>query len=154
MEQGRRPTLQIEVIQFSDAVGKFLVAVADKYRSHPNSFKRIKTSLSSALVFFAKTPVSLTYTREGSDKAHLRVEGVDGLSFEQDYPVTIKGAAPCPRRSAGPACNRIVPVSGLDPNEKLLAVHPKEHKPVDSQGESAEDCGLQRGSQDIQSRCP
>ena len=28
------------------------------YRSHPNSHKRIKTSLSSALVYFGKTPVS------------------------------------------------------------------------------------------------
>jgi hypothetical protein len=98
LEQGRRPTLQIEVIQFSDAVGKFLVAVADKYRSHPNSFKRIKTSLSSALVFFAKTPVSLTYTREGSDKAHLRVEGVDGLSVSPSSKIT-----PLPSRARRPA---------------------------------------------------
>jgi hypothetical protein len=44
-----------------------------------------------------------TYTREGSYKAHLRVEGVDGLSFDHDYPVTIKGAAPlsAPKRGTG-----------------------------------------------------
>jgi hypothetical protein len=47
--------------------------------------------------------LSHTYTREGSYKAHLRVEGVDGLSFEQDYPLTIKGAAhlPAPKRGTG-----------------------------------------------------
>src|ERR1035437_910440 len=69
-------------------------------------------------------------------------------------PLPSRARHPPPRRSAGPASKRIAPASGLDPNEKLLAVHPKEHEPVDSQGESAENCGLQRGSQDIQSRCP
>jgi hypothetical protein len=44
-----------------------------------------------------------TYTREGSYKAHLRVEGVDGRSFEQDYTVAIKGTTslPSPRRGEG-----------------------------------------------------
>jgi hypothetical protein len=47
--------------------------------------------------------LSHTYTREGSYKAHLRVGGVDGLSFEQDYPVTIKGTTslPAPKRGTG-----------------------------------------------------
>lgn len=41
------------------------------------------------------------YTREGSYKTHLRVEGIDGLSFEEDYPVTIKGAVPLPTPKRG-----------------------------------------------------
>ncbi|MGA9425362.1 MAG: alpha-galactosidase, partial [Terracidiphilus sp.] len=44
-----------------------------------------------------------TYTREGSYTTHLRVEGIDGLSFEKDYPVTIKGAVPLPPPRRGPA---------------------------------------------------
>ncbi len=46
-----------------------------------------------------------TYTREGSYKTHLRVEGIDGLSFEEDYPVTIKGAVPLPTPKRGPVNN-------------------------------------------------
>ena len=44
-----------------------------------------------------------TYTREGSYKTQLRVEGIDGLSFEEDYPVTIKGSMPLPKPKRGPA---------------------------------------------------
>ncbi len=43
-----------------------------------------------------------TYTREGSYTTHLRVEGIDGLSFEKDYPVTIKGRVPLPMPRRGP----------------------------------------------------
>ena len=43
-----------------------------------------------------------TYTREGSYTTHLRVEGIDGLSFQKDYPVTIKGAVPLPPPRRGP----------------------------------------------------
>jgi hypothetical protein len=46
-----------------------------------------------------------TYTREGSYKVHLSVEGVDGLSFEEDYPVSIKGAVPLPTPKRGPVNN-------------------------------------------------
>ena len=43
-----------------------------------------------------------TYTHDGSYTTHLRVEGIDGLSFEKDYQVNIKGAVPlpAPRRGA------------------------------------------------------
>jgi hypothetical protein len=40
--------------------------------------------------------LSHTYTHEGSYRVHLHVDGVDGLAFEQDYPVTIKGTIPVP----------------------------------------------------------
>ncbi|MGB6686650.1 MAG: hypothetical protein WBE76_02275 [Terracidiphilus sp.] len=42
-----------------------------------------------------------TYTREGSYTTHLRVEGIDGLSFEKDYRVTIKGSVPLPAPRRG-----------------------------------------------------
>jgi alpha-galactosidase len=44
--------------------------------------------------------VTHAYTHAGSFVAHLRVEGVDGISFEKGYPVTISGtrALPEPKR--------------------------------------------------------
>jgi integrase len=59
LEQGRRPNSRVEIISFMKALEIFLPAAEAKYRAHPNSFKRIKTSLASALVYFGKTPVSL-----------------------------------------------------------------------------------------------
>lgn len=50
------------------------------------------------------------YTHADSFVAHLRVEGVDGLSFERDYPVTISGSMAIP-----------VPKRYLDDIEKSLA---------------------------------
>lgn len=43
-----------------------------------------------------------TYTRDGNYRIHLWVEGVDGLSFEKDYSVTIKGSVPVPTPKRGP----------------------------------------------------
>ena len=43
-----------------------------------------------------------TYTREGSYTVHLRVEGADGLSFEEDCSVTVKGSVPLPTPKRGP----------------------------------------------------
>jgi integrase len=47
------------VCQFDDAVEKFLVWAKAKYREHPSSFRRIKTSLASALQFFSEYCVNL-----------------------------------------------------------------------------------------------
>jgi integrase len=58
LKQGKRPAAQIEVITFRNAVQKFLPWAKTEYRAHPSSCKRIMTSLSSALVFFNKHPVS------------------------------------------------------------------------------------------------
>jgi integrase len=46
-----------EVVRNSDAVPKFIVWAEAEYRAHPNSSKRIKTSLSSAVKEFNKLPV-------------------------------------------------------------------------------------------------
>jgi alpha-galactosidase len=40
--------------------------------------------------------VTHTYTHAGNFKAHLRVQGVDGVSFEKDYSVAIRGSIPVP----------------------------------------------------------
>jgi integrase len=53
----RSTAAQISAISFRDAVPEFLGWAVSEYRKHPNSYKRIKTSLSSALVFFDKLPV-------------------------------------------------------------------------------------------------
>jgi len=58
LKRGKRPAAQIKVITFRDAVVEFLPWAKGEYRAHQSSFKRIKTSLSSALVFFNKVPVS------------------------------------------------------------------------------------------------
>jgi integrase len=58
LKKGKLPTAKIEFISFRDAVQKFLPWAKAEYRAHPNSYKRIKTSLASALVKFNKIPVS------------------------------------------------------------------------------------------------
>lgn len=59
LKKGTRPTAKIEVSTFRETVvSKFLPWAKGEYRAHPNSYKRIKTSLSSALVYFDKLPVS------------------------------------------------------------------------------------------------
>jgi integrase len=67
LKRGKRPTAQIEVITFRDAVAKFSPWAKAKYRAHPNSFKRIRTSLSSALEKFNKLPVSAIDAAEIDD---------------------------------------------------------------------------------------
>jgi site-specific recombinase XerD len=59
LEDGRRPTRRVLIREFSDGVDEFLDWAKAHYREHPNSYKRIKTSLASAMEFFDKTPVSL-----------------------------------------------------------------------------------------------
>jgi site-specific recombinase XerD len=51
-------SIDIDVVCFQEAAEKFLVSAAVTYRAHPNSYKRIRTSLSSARVYFRKTPVN------------------------------------------------------------------------------------------------
>jgi site-specific recombinase XerD len=59
LEEGRRPTRRVLVREFSDGADEFLEWAKTHYREHPNSYRRIKTSLASAKVFFAQTPISL-----------------------------------------------------------------------------------------------
>lgn len=59
LEQGLRPNRRVEPKPFAEAVEEFLPVAKACYRAHPSSFKRIKTSLSSALVYFGKVPVNL-----------------------------------------------------------------------------------------------
>ncbi|MGC2212179.1 MAG: PKD domain-containing protein [Silvibacterium sp.] len=42
------------------------------------------------------TTVTHTYTYAGSFRVHLRIEGVDGVSFEKNHPVTISDSMPVP----------------------------------------------------------
>lgn len=59
LEEGRQPNRRVEPKTFDEAVAEFLPVAETHYRAHPSSFKRIKTSLSSALKFFKKTLVHL-----------------------------------------------------------------------------------------------
>src|ERR1017187_894344 len=59
LEQGQQPVRRIEPKPFTEAVEEFLPIAETRYRAHPASYKRIKTSLSSALVYFGKTSVNL-----------------------------------------------------------------------------------------------
>jgi integrase len=59
LQQGRQPNGRIEPKPFAEAVSEFLPVAEARYRAHPSSFKRIKTSLASALEYFGKTPVKL-----------------------------------------------------------------------------------------------
>ncbi len=58
LKLGKMPISQIETITFRDALARFLPTAKARYRSKPNSYKRIKTSLSSAELFFDKLPVT------------------------------------------------------------------------------------------------
>ena len=59
LEKGRQTDRRGDSKLFAEAVAEFLPVAEVRYRSHPSSFKRIKTSLSSALVYFGTTPVKL-----------------------------------------------------------------------------------------------
>ena len=71
---GKRPASEILVTPFSDAVPKFGVWAKSKYRAHPNTYKRIMTSLSSAVVFFGKLPVSAIDAASVDDYKSWRAE--------------------------------------------------------------------------------
>ena len=57
--EGRQPKPRIVVREFSDAKPEFLEWAKAHYREHPNSARRIATSLASANEFFDREPVSM-----------------------------------------------------------------------------------------------
>jgi integrase len=57
--EGRRPLCRVVVRQFSDAAEEFLEWVEVEHREHPNTYRRIATSFSSARVFLKNEPVSM-----------------------------------------------------------------------------------------------
>ncbi len=58
LKDGNRPNKKIITCKFTGGVKEFLDWAEGKYRAHPNSYKRIKTSLASAINFFSETPIS------------------------------------------------------------------------------------------------
>jgi integrase len=56
--EGRTPLRRLIIREFGDAAEEFLVWTKMEYRAHPNSHRRIATSLASAREFFARKPVS------------------------------------------------------------------------------------------------
>ncbi|WP_396127155.1 tyrosine-type recombinase/integrase [Edaphobacter bradus] len=56
--EGRAPLRRIVVREFTDAVEDFLHWTEMEYRTHPNSHRRIATSMTSAKEFFTTKPVS------------------------------------------------------------------------------------------------
>lgn len=58
LAEGRKPIRRLIVREFEDAAQEFLAWAKMEYRSHPNSHRRIATSLASAREFFARKPVS------------------------------------------------------------------------------------------------
>lgn len=59
LREGRRPLRPIQVREFNEAARSFLEWAKMEYRAHPNSCRRIATSLTSAKQFFGRAPVSL-----------------------------------------------------------------------------------------------
>jgi integrase len=57
--EGRTPARRLVVREFEDAAAEFLDWAKMEYRAHPNSHRRIATSLTSARGFFKKRPVSM-----------------------------------------------------------------------------------------------
>jgi integrase len=56
--EGHAPTQRVAVREFDTAAKQFFEWVLANYRNHPNSGRRIKVSLASAILFFARQPVS------------------------------------------------------------------------------------------------
>jgi integrase len=59
LKEGRTPERHLIVREFEDAVDDFLKWAEAEYRAHPNSYRRIATSMTSAKELFKKTPVGL-----------------------------------------------------------------------------------------------
>ena len=59
LREGRRLLRPIRVLEFSEAICDFLEWATMNYRAHPNTYRRLATSLTSAKQFFGKEPVSL-----------------------------------------------------------------------------------------------
>jgi site-specific recombinase XerD len=59
LREGRKPSRPIQVREFNEATRHFLEWAKMEYRAHPNSYRRIATSLTSAKQFFGREPVSL-----------------------------------------------------------------------------------------------
>jgi len=62
--EGRTPVRRFVVREFTDAAEEFLEWAKMEYRAHPNSQRRIATSLTSAKKFFAHRPVGTIYESE------------------------------------------------------------------------------------------
>jgi integrase len=62
--EGRTPIRRFVIRGFTDAAKEFLEWAEMEYRAHPNSHRRIATSLTSAKKFFANNPVSTINERE------------------------------------------------------------------------------------------
>jgi hypothetical protein len=59
LREGRMPSRPIQVREFNEAARMFLDWAKMEYRAHPNSYRRIATSFTSAAQFFGREPVSL-----------------------------------------------------------------------------------------------
>jgi len=59
LREGRRPSRPIQVREFNEAARSFLDWAKMEYRAHPNSYRRISTSFTSAKHFLGREPVSL-----------------------------------------------------------------------------------------------
>jgi len=57
--EGRRPLRPIRVREFNEAIRDFLEWAKMEYRAHPNTYRRLATSLTSARQFLGREPVSL-----------------------------------------------------------------------------------------------
>lgn len=64
LSEGRIPARRLVVREFEAAATEFLVWAQNEYRAHPNSHRRIATSLTSAREFFKTRPVSTIYEGE------------------------------------------------------------------------------------------
>lgn len=82
--EGRNPSRRIVVRSFSNATEEFLAWTKTEYRQHPNSGKRIRTSLASARAFFGEGAVSLI------DAARIEAYKVWRLSEHKVRDITLR----------------------------------------------------------------
>lgn len=56
--EGQASELRLQVQPFSSAADQFIEWAKGEYRDHPNSWKRLSVSMTSANVFFGRRPLS------------------------------------------------------------------------------------------------
>src|SRR5437588_5447492 len=73
LQEGRQPQPKIKVTRFIDAAEDFLKWAVGEYRPHPNSYRRISTSMTSAKEFFGNKPVSMIHEAEIEQYKTMRI---------------------------------------------------------------------------------
>jgi len=72
IEQGRSHILNVQAVPFTEAADKFLSWCESAHRNKPNTWRRVKTSFASLVVYFGRKPVNAVTQGDVADYAAWR----------------------------------------------------------------------------------